>query len=40
MNLWRIIDRGLVREAFSGQDACDCPRGSGGQERPRDAILI
>lgn len=23
MNLWRIIDRGLVREAFSGQGACD-----------------
>jgi len=23
MNLWRIIDRGLVREAFSGQAACD-----------------
>jgi RES domain-containing protein len=23
MNLWRIIDRGFVREAFSGQGACD-----------------
>lgn len=23
MNLWRILDRGLVREAFSGQGACD-----------------
>jgi RES domain-containing protein len=23
MNLWRIIDRGLIREAFSGQGACD-----------------
>jgi RES domain-containing protein len=23
MYLWRIIDRGLVREAFSGQGACD-----------------
>lgn len=23
MHLWRIIDRGLVREAFSGQGACD-----------------
>lgn len=23
MNLWRIIDRGLVREAFSGQGACE-----------------
>lgn len=23
MTLWRIIDRGLVREAFSGQGACD-----------------
>lgn len=22
MNLWRILDRGLVREAFSGQGAC------------------
>jgi|SRR6185437_3437249 len=23
MNLWRIIDRSLIREAFSGQGACD-----------------
>jgi RES domain-containing protein len=23
MNLWRIVDRNLVREAFSGQGACD-----------------
>lgn len=23
MNLWRIIDRGFIREAFSGQGACD-----------------
>lgn len=23
MNLWRIIDRGLLREAFSGQGACN-----------------
>ena len=23
MNLWRIIDRGFVRDAFSGQGACD-----------------
>ena len=23
MNLWRIIDRGLVRDAFSGQGACN-----------------
>lgn len=23
LSLWRIIDRGLIREAFSGQGACD-----------------
>lgn len=23
MNLWRILDRALIREAFSGQGACD-----------------